>query len=386
MTRAMNGQFGNRKPATRMCAYAACLGVILCTAAAARANIDLELRPVNDRVVPSQTIEIGLYAVSDNGSSNQTMAAAVVLLSWDPAYLKLLGHNTTGAEPMSSGSGFPLNDRSHLNEASPPQDGNGMFQGLALLGQPVAATPAGTLLMTLEFQALRTTTLSNVDILALSGNPVTGSIVYDGRIPNTNVTGALRGTQVSIMDCVATTDCNSNGISDFCDIIDGTSRDCNNNGIPDTCDIVSGVSGDCDGNQVPDACDPALALNNCPDIVVQANTSFGIAVNFPTPIAENGCNAVVTTSPASGSLFTIGTTVVTVTATDATNRVETCSFNITVEPAGASLPPNQTPPPTPIPMPSGSSGGVCGMGSAAMMPFMLIGLGWVRRRSRRRPL
>jgi len=75
---------------------------------------------------------------------------------------------------------------------------------------------------------------------------------------------------------------------------------------PSSCDILSGANTDCDGNLVPDACDPALALNTCPDIVVQANTSFGIAVNFPTPIAENGCNAVVTTSPVSGSLFTIG--------------------------------------------------------------------------------
>ncbi|MFQ5411785.1 MAG: HYR domain-containing protein, partial [Phycisphaerae bacterium] len=110
-----------------------------------------------------------------------------------------------------------------------------------------------------------------------------------------------------------------------------------------------------------------------------------IAVNYPTPIAQNGCNPVVTSNPPSGSLFTIGTTVVTVTAQDSANRTTTCSFNITVQPAGTPIPPNQNIPPSPIPMPGpGSGGGVCGMGTVTMAPMMLFGLGWVRRRSRRR--
>ena len=66
-----------------------------------------------------------------------------------------------------------------------------------------------------------------------------------------------------------TTDCNSNGVDDACDIINGTSSDDNGNGIPDECefadcnnngveddqDIANGTSQDCNGNGTPDECE-----------------------------------------------------------------------------------------------------------------------------------
>ncbi|MCK4660324.1 MAG: thrombospondin type 3 repeat-containing protein [Phycisphaerae bacterium] len=48
-------------------------------------------------------------------------------------------------------------------------------------------------------------------------------------------------------------DCNSNGITDLCEIAAGTSNDCNRNDVPDECDP------DVDSDGVPDDCD------NCPD-------------------------------------------------------------------------------------------------------------------------
>ncbi len=65
------------------------------------------------------------------------------------------------------------------------------------------------------------------------------------------------------------TDCNSNGVDDACDILNGTSFDDNGNGIPDECeftdcndndvadedDIANGTSEDCNENGVPDECD-----------------------------------------------------------------------------------------------------------------------------------
>ncbi|MCH8165082.1 MAG: hypothetical protein IH889_05690 [Planctomycetes bacterium] len=50
-------------------------------------------------------------------------------------------------------------------------------------------------------------------------------------------------------------DCNENFIPDECDIADGTSADCNYNGIPDECDIADATSVDCDGNGIPDGCE-----------------------------------------------------------------------------------------------------------------------------------
>ena len=70
-------------------------------------------------------------------------------------------------------------------------------------------------------------------------------------------------------------DCNDNGISDGCDIADGTSSDCNDNGvpdecdsdcndngIPDECDIADGASEDCNTNGIPDECE---ADSDCND-------------------------------------------------------------------------------------------------------------------------
>lgn len=48
------------------------------------------------------------------------------------------------------------------------------------------------------------------------------------------------------------TDCNENEINDPDDIANGTSQDCNGNGVPDECDIANGDA-DCNGNGVPDS-------------------------------------------------------------------------------------------------------------------------------------
>ena len=50
-------------------------------------------------------------------------------------------------------------------------------------------------------------------------------------------------------------DCNANGVSDFCDILDGFSDDCNANGVPDDCDLRDNPELDSNGNGVLDACE-----------------------------------------------------------------------------------------------------------------------------------
>lgn len=83
-------------------------------------------------------------------------------------------------------------------------------------------------------------------------------------------------------------DCNTNGIPDRCDILNGTSEDVNLNGIPDECegicdpvtdpgcadcnsnlvfdvDIASDFSFDCNGDDVPDECQPDCNDNSILD-------------------------------------------------------------------------------------------------------------------------
>ncbi len=59
-------------------------------------------------------------------------------------------------------------------------------------------------------------------------------------------------------------DCNSNDVSDICDVADGTSADCNTNGIPDECDIADGTSQDANSNGIPDECEvPPVCPGDC---------------------------------------------------------------------------------------------------------------------------
>jgi hypothetical protein len=83
----------------------------------------------------------------------------------------------------------------------------------------------------------------------------------------------------------------------------------------------------------PETIPPVIA---CPVNVVMTlppNTmDTGVAVNYPAPSATDNCTAspTITTSQASGTVFTVGLTTVNVTATDAANNQATCSFTVMV--------------------------------------------------------
>ena len=71
---------------------------------------------------------------------------------------------------------------------------------------------------------------------------------------------------------------------------------------------------------------------SCPaDIVVNNDPGVcGATVNFAPTATDNCPGTVITSVPASGSVFPIGTTTVNVTATDASGNTATCSFDVTV--------------------------------------------------------
>ena len=167
--------------------------------APALAEISLELRPADPTVVVGDTVNLGLYAVSDD-ATDQLLSAVQVILTWDPAFLELLGNDDTGGAPLMV-SDFPVPDPFNLNETDPPPpaDGDGLYIGLTALGAPVAATPAGTLLTRFQFLALQETlTPTPVGIPATCRAPQCATIVFDGTIPNTPVTGTLSGVEVEV--------------------------------------------------------------------------------------------------------------------------------------------------------------------------------------------
>ena len=69
----------------------------------------------------------------------------------------------------------------------------------------------------------------------------------------------------------------------------------------------------------------------CPANITEDNDpgQCGAIVEF-TPTATDNCGATISSSPASGSFFVVGTTTVTVTATDEAGNSDVCTFDVTI--------------------------------------------------------
>jgi len=99
-----------------------------------------------------------------------------------------------------------------------------------------------------------------------------------------------------------------------------------NGGTPATCSFTVVVN----DNQQPSFPSGCVAPIN---VAAQASCPFATSapVEFATPTATDNCSTVmVTCNPPSGSMFPLGTTTVTCTATDGSNNTATCSFPVTV--------------------------------------------------------
>ena len=182
-----------RKRATPFgCACAVLIGAV------ANANINLEYRPVDDIIEVGETARIGLYAVWD-GEEHDSFSAMEVIFAWDPLYLQFLGIDDTGGADLLV-SEIPYPHPSGLNEADPPQDGDGLYMAWAQLGAPVEATIDGVLVTTFLFDALEVTSSTAVDILEEWGtDPVYYTFVIDGETPGLDITGLLIGTSIEIV-------------------------------------------------------------------------------------------------------------------------------------------------------------------------------------------
>ena len=94
-----------------------------------------------------------------------------------------------------------------------------------------------------------------------------------------------------------------------------------------------GNGGTCSTTITVNVIDDTKPTITCPEnmVIDAAPGATGAVVNFDVTASDN-CSATVTSSPASGSFFPLGTTTVTSTATDASGNTATCSFQVTVRP------------------------------------------------------
>ena len=96
-------------------------------------------------------------------------------------------------------------------------------------------------------------------------------------------------------------------------------------GGSDTDDVVITVQ----DTLAPDITCPADVVVNLP----MNSTATSMTVNYPAVTATDSCSASVTvnSTPASGSVFPVGTTTVNATADDGAGHISNCSFTVTVQ-------------------------------------------------------
>ena len=98
-------------------------------------------------------------------------------------------------------------------------------------------------------------------------------------------------------------------------------------------------------------------------------------------------NVVVTSAPAAGSILPVGTTVVTITATDVNNVTASCTFNVIEQPQAAPAPQPPTPAcnePLPLLISLFFRAPICGTGACLSLMMTVIGLMGTRFYLRRR--
>jgi len=172
----------------------------MCVGAAAsreaQALINIQLRPVTQTVTVGSSVSVGIYAVSDN-TSTQLLSALQMIFTWDTSKLQLTG--SSAVAPLSF-QGF-LMGPDGINEANPPADGNAIIYALDNPGSPIGATPLGTQIATLQFNALALAVLTPINILAAAGQAPNTEMtaVFDGNMPNQMVTGSFTGGTVTIV-------------------------------------------------------------------------------------------------------------------------------------------------------------------------------------------
>lgn len=137
--------------------FSAVVGLYALSTSLAYGNINLEWRPAVLGVAVGETVEIGLYAVSDDETDQSTNLIEAILL-WDETRLELLGHVDNGPYEWF---GFSFQDDEGFDGLNAPftglpaNDGNAWFVARSqLIGPPAQATPEGLLVGSFQFEAL----------------------------------------------------------------------------------------------------------------------------------------------------------------------------------------------------------------------------------------
>lgn len=158
------------------------------------ADIDVSLQPVSSGAAVGETVRFECYLSSP---TPQEYCCATISLDWDPERLRLIGCTEEGAEATQMAWWPEMSVPWTLNEEVPPQDGTGLYIVLASLGSDQMADPDGALMTTFEFETLAPG-IAEVRLSTEGPGIEDATIVWDGVVPNLQVTGELISGSVTV--------------------------------------------------------------------------------------------------------------------------------------------------------------------------------------------
>lgn len=191
------------------------LGLVVGSAGVVRGDVNLEWQPPNQTAGVGQLVEIGLFAVSDN-TSTQFMSSVTAMLSWDETQLELVGINPDSDGYAWLNSFFPddrgldgVNNDCGKGQfcdtftGRPINDGEAYYEAWGQFppGELPGAIPSPGLLVTkFRFRVLRAG-IGRVHLLPFFGN-FTRTRVMSGLVAGREITGTLgSAAQVTVITC-----------------------------------------------------------------------------------------------------------------------------------------------------------------------------------------
>ena len=172
------------------------MSVAVLAGTAAMANVNLEFRPGTIEGVPGETVEIGLYAVSDDGA-DQAFFGGQMIVTWDSDLLELVGTQDDGPYTWLA-SYFPDDSGGDgLNTSF--TDGDAWYMALARFDALPVATDEGLLITTFLFEVVGDEGTSMIEMPEQLGDFTTTAVLHP-TIPGSTVTGTLGTAMVMVGD------------------------------------------------------------------------------------------------------------------------------------------------------------------------------------------
>ena len=176
------------------------------------AEINLQWRASAQVVRVGQTVDVGLYAISDD-DSDQPFGGIDAILGWDPGAVALVERIDDGPYAWLTTS-FPNDEKIERLNADcgadvfcqpysgvPFNDGDALYQSVMQFppNPPPYATPEGLLVTTVRFNALAAMPATEIALLEAVGDQST--TVVDTEDLGADVTGTLKSVTLSIAAC-----------------------------------------------------------------------------------------------------------------------------------------------------------------------------------------